>query len=115
MTTSSKTNKEVKQTDTMEERFDEQFGQTVFDDEWNKLDAQEKVKDFIRSEKAQDKAEGIKLAMEALKPTFRSSYSGLMGYQVLPDCDEEEHDPKECADCALSELKKQLPTTTKER
>ena len=34
---------------TIIQEFDDLFGQTVFDEEWNDLDAQEKVKSFLLS------------------------------------------------------------------
>jgi len=39
----------VKTDKTIIQEFDDLFGQTVFDEEWNDLDAQEKVKSFLLS------------------------------------------------------------------
>jgi len=48
--------------------------------------------------------EAINEVKEKIKTSFRSSYSGMMGYQVLPDCDENDHDIEDCADCILNNL-----------
>lgn len=63
-------------------------------------DHNQRIKDFLATEIGN----AVEACKKAIEPTFRGCACGLHGYQVLPDCDEEKHDLKSCADCALSTI-----------
>ena len=62
----------------------------------NILDARDELLDLLASQREE--------IVKGLNKTWSGCACGFHGYTTLPDCKEEKHDIKKCADCFLDSL-----------